>query len=189
MAFAYKFAMGERAMGEVKIPKLVKPFVAVLISQPSLLPRVYESLKEKLGDTDLSSRLIDFTFSDYYEPEMGQGLKRQFLGFRSLVAPDELPELKLFTNKLEKDFAEGDKRRVNLDPGYLALPSVVLASTKDFAHRLYLQKGIYGETTLLFRQGKFSHLPWTYPDYQSDFAHQFFFEMRKRYSTQLKTAI
>ena len=171
-------------MGEVKEPKPVKLFLGLLIAKLPLLPQIYEALEKELGPIELSSELIDFTYTNYYEPEMGAGLKRQFLSFRKLIAPDRLPEIKLFTNELERNFAEEGRRRVNLDPGYLTGANLVLATTKNFSHRLYLGKGIYGEVTLIFKGGKFEPLPWTYPDYRSNL--ELFHEIRKKYLAQLR---
>ena len=171
-------------MGEVKEPKPVKLFLGLLIAKLPLLPQIYEALEKELGPIELSGELIDFTYTNYYESEMGAGLKRQFLSFRKLIAPDRLPEIKLFTNGLEKNFAEEGRRRVNLDPGYLTAANLVLATTKNFSHRLYLGKGIYGEVTLIFKGGKFEPLPWTYPDYRSNL--DFFHEIRRKYLAQLR---
>lgn len=174
-------------MGEAKKPKLVKLFIGLLIAQPPLLPDLLGSLKEKFGALELTSPLLNFDFTTYYEPEMGAGLKRQFLGFQDLISPEKLPEIKLSTNALEKAWRVQGKRLFNLDPGYLTDAKIVLATTKDFSHRLYLGQGIYGEVTLLFTQGKFEPLPWTYPDYRSEQYRQFFYDLRRRYLAQLKT--
>jgi hypothetical protein len=175
-------------MGEVTKPKPVKLFVGILIARLPLLSQLCQSLEERFGAIELSSDVMNFNFTKYYEPEMGPGLKRQFVGFRDLVSPDDLPEIKLFTNSLEKKLAERGRRLVNLDPGYLTGAKVVLVTTKDFAHRLYLGCGIYGEVTMLFQRGRFTPLPWTYPDYRSESYHRFFRELRDRYMLQLKSA-
>jgi len=172
--------------GRFEAPKLVKVFVGLLTAQLFVLPQVYKLLEEKLGAIDLKSQLLDFNFTKYYEAEMGIELKRQFLGFRNFISPDELVEIKLFTGELEQSLAREGKRLVNLDPGYLTPAKIVLASTKDFSHRLYLGRGIYGEVTLLFRHKRFEPLPWTYPDYRTEAYQQFFHELRARYMAQLK---
>lgn len=164
----------------------MKLFVGLLTSQLALLLQVYRMLEEKLGSIAISSPVLDFDYTDYYEAEMGAGLKRQFLGFSNLVSPDKLVDIKLFTNDLEQTLAEEGKRRVNLDPGYLTAAKVVLVTTKDFAHRLYLGRGIYGEVTLLFRHRKFEPLPWAYPDYRSEAYQHFFQELRAGYMAQLR---
>lgn len=172
-------------MGQPRESGPVKLFVGVLVAEPALLGSVRARLVQELGPTDLASPLLAFDYTRYYEPEMGPNLKRQFWGFARLIAADALPDIKLFTNRVEAEFADEGRRRVNLDPGYLTSAKVVLVTTKDFAHRLYLGKGIYGEVTLMYRRGGFVPLPWTYPDYRSEAYHRFFIELRALYRQQL----
>ena len=172
-------------MGEVREPQPVKAFVGILTSRPPALAELRGSLEGQLGPVDSQSQLLDFDYTSYYKAEMGPHLKRMFLSFHRLVSPDALVDLKLFTNGLEQALAKDGRRTVNLDPGYLTAARVVLASTKDFAHRLYLGKGIYGEVTLTYQKNDFLPLPWTYPDYRSEAYRQFFRELRKVYMTQL----
>jgi hypothetical protein len=172
-------------MGKTREPQKVKIFVGLLIARLSPLPQVCRLLEEKLGTVDLSSQALDFNYTNYYEAEMGTGLKRVFLGFSDLVTPDKLVDIKLFTNGLEQTLSEGGKRLVNLDPGYLTAAKVVLATTKDYAHRLYLGSSIYGEVTLVFRKKQFQPLAWTYPDYRTEAYHEFFRQLRSKYMRQL----
>jgi Domain of unknown function (DUF4416) len=172
-------------MGEVRDAQPVKFFVGILTALPPALPELRRVLEEQLGPVDSESELLDFAYTDYYEPEMGSGLKRKFWGFGRLASPDALVELKLFTNRAEQTLAIDGKRTVNVDPGYLTAARVVLASTKDFAHRLYLGKGIYGEVTLVYQRKDLQSLPWTYTDYRSEAYLQYFRELRKIYMAQL----
>jgi hypothetical protein len=172
-------------MGEAREPQPVKFFVGILTALPSALTGLRGSLEERFGPVDGESEMMEFVYTDYYEPEMGSGLKRKFWSFGRLASPDELVELKLFTNHVEQAFAVDGKRTVNLDPGYVTGARVVLASTKDFSHRLYLGRGIYGEVTLLYQKKDFRALPWTYPDYQSEAYIRYFKELRKVYMAQL----
>ncbi len=172
-------------MGRVTRPQPVKVFAGMLTADPAALVALRGPLEERLGPVDLESPVLDFGYTDYYEPEMGPGLKRQFWGFAPLDDPEVLVDLKLYTNRLEEACSIAGKRTVNIDPGYLATARLVLASTKDFAHRLYLGKGIYGEVTLLYRRRGFEPLPWTYPDYRGEEYQQFFLELRRMYTGQL----
>jgi hypothetical protein len=106
--------------------------------------------------------------------------------FGRLVDPADLAAIKQQTNDLEWSLAQGEHRRVNIDPGYVSLGKLVLASTKDHGHRLYLGWGIYGEVTLTYQQGRFRPWPWTYPDYASDRYCTLFGEIRKRYKAQAR---
>lgn len=173
-------------MGKVREPDPVKLFVGILTSDPALLVPLRLRLEAVLGPVDLVGPLLDFDYTRYYEAEMGPALKRQFWSFAHLVAPDALPGAKLLTNDIEQEFAIEGKRRVNLDPGYLAEAKLVLATTKDYAHRLYLGHGIFGEVTLIYRRGEFVALPWTYPDYRSEEYLGFFLELRAVYRRQIR---
>jgi hypothetical protein len=112
---------------------------------------------------------------------MGSALKRRFISFAEKIDPSALAPIKRFTNELEARIAAGQgavARPINLDPGYLTLAKLVLASTKDHAHRIYLSQGIYAEVTLSFRRGQWRHHDWTYPDYRRDDYHAFFTQCR-----------
>lgn len=144
-------------------------------------------LEEVFGALDFTSEEIPFTFTDYYTPEMGEGLRRLFFTVSALWDPGRLAEVKLRTDGLEAGLAaSGGSRRVNLDPGMLSLGRLILASTKDNAQRIPLRDGIYAEITLLYRRGEWMPLPWTYPDYRSRAYHEVLTEIRARYKDQLE---
>ena len=134
------------------------------------------------GPIARESATFDFRETDYYESTMGPGLKKVFWAFERLVEPDRLADLKLQTNAWEEEYAElgrhEEARPLNLDPGYLDLGKLVLASTKDFCHRVYLQRGIYAEVTLYYRHGRWEHHPRTFADYRRPDYQQFFSECR-----------
>jgi Domain of unknown function (DUF4416) len=175
-------------MGEAREPQPVKFFVGILTAMPSALTGLRGSLEERFGPIDGESELLEFAYTDYYESEMGSGLKRKFWGFGRLGSPDALVDSKLFTNQVEQTLATDGKRTVNIDPGYLTAARVVLASTKDSAHRLYMGRGIYGEVTLMYQKKDFHALPWTYPDYRSQSYLRYFRELRKVYMVQLASS-
>jgi len=180
---------GEHRVGQARLPAPVKVFVGVIIAWPERAGQVEVKLVERLGPVELRSGVLDFGHSAYYQEEMGEGLKRYFLGFRDLVSPDHLVALKHYTNELEHNaFSEGGRRWANLDPGYLTAAKVVLATTKDYAHRLYVSSGIYEEVTLIYRDRRFEALPWTYPDYRSGDYDAFFHQLRATYMRQLTEA-
>ncbi len=167
----------------------MKLVVGLLAGDVDLLRRTRQLLKREYGPVDLESDFWPFDQTDYYEPEMGTQLKRWFLGFERLMRPDALPEVKLRTNDLEREIAEqcllADRPRpVNIDPGYLTLAQFVLATTKDRAHRVYLNLGIYAEVTLQYTGGAWQPWPWTYPDYRQPEYHAFFARVRERYREQ-----
>lgn len=141
-----------------------------------------DRLKRRFGCLDFESGPIDFSYTDYYQEEMGSGLKRRFISFRKLMAMEDLYRIKLSANRLEARFMVSGKRRVNIDPGYLDQARLVLATTKDYAHRIFLRKGIFAEITLSFRENSFSPNDWTYPDYRSKEYIDIFNQIRKLYA-------
>jgi len=158
----------------------VKLVVGLLSADRKLLEQAQSALAEGFGTVTVKSPEIPFSFTDYYEKEMGANLIRQWVGFHGLIESEQLSDFKTTTRSLEKRFlGPNGKRRVNLDPGTLSLHNFVLASTKGFAHRIYLRDGIYADLALLFQSGKFQPLPWTYPDYQTPVCQEFLMRCRK----------
>jgi hypothetical protein len=173
-------------MGEPRPFAAEKLVVGVLISELSLREELHALLQASLGPLDYVSPTLPFTHTSYYDAEMGTPILRYFLSFADLVDPQTLPRLKIDTGAVERRFRWEGGRRVNLDPGILSLSRFVLASTKDSAHRIPLQEGIFGEVTLLFRASRFHPLPWTYPDYRSEAYQQILLEIRRRLKAQTR---
>lgn len=174
-------------MGKPKEPLPVNLFMSLIFSEESFLFQALDALRQDYGEIDWMSEELPFDFTDYYAPEMGRSLFRRFISFASLVPRESLPEIKLNTNRLEGRLAtpEGG-RRVNIDPGYLGAAHIILATTKGYAHRPYLCKGIYADLTLIYRNRSFQPLEWTYPDYRQERTLQMFNQMRKRYLEKLR---
>ena len=154
-------------MGKVEKPLPVKLIASVFTARLELLEEVKVRLSQEFGPIDYESELLPFDHTTYYAAEFGEKLKRRFVAFAELVRPERLAEIKLLTNALEIELAVEGKRRINIDPGYVSHSKLVLATTKNHAHRIYLGQGIYAEVTLHFRGGTFQPWPWTYPDYAS----------------------
>jgi len=169
-------------MGVPTKPNPVKLFVGAISQKTACFEKTCAVLSKKFGPLDFKSALLDFNQTNYYENEMGKGLKRQFFSFKRLIAPEELIAIKLYTNALEKKFAfKNDKRTINLDPGYISLSKLVLATTKSFAHRIYMGRGIYEEITLIFQNGSFKPTIFTYPDYRTNEYIEIFNNLRQNY--------
>lgn len=168
-------------MAQPKSVSDVKLFTAVTFRDQTVYEKIQTILVEQFGEIDLASEIYDFNFTDYYTAEMGANLKKQFLGFQKLIHPESLVEIKLWTNEIEQKNSIDGRRQVNIDPGYITGANVVLATTKNYSHRIYLGKGIYGDVHLRFRKGKFEVSEWTYPDYQQPLAIDFFTQLRERY--------
>ena len=164
----------------------VKLIFSVFAALPDRIRHAIEELAGGYGNPDYVSPVLPFHYTDYYSPEMGGPLVRRFVSMESLIRPEQLPDIKLATNEMEAQSCDNGRRRINIDPGYLAKPHLILATGKGYTHRPYLRDGIYADLTLIYQKGRFHSLPWTYPDY-ADAAQQKFFEaIRSRYLAQLK---
>ena len=176
-------------MGTIKTPLRVKLISGLIFAGQHVLQQAMERLQVRLGPVDVYSEIFPFTHTDYYGQEMGEGLERVFVAFVRLIRPEQLPEVKILTNGLEAYLSpqkEGRKRRrINIDPGYIETSKLVLASTKNFSHRIYLGRGIYAEVTLQYRHNRFEPFPWTYPDYQTPQATSFLQRARQVYMKQV----
>ena len=164
-------------------PPPVKLFFALLAAPEAPLEDIERRLSAEFNPIDV--RLDDFefdSFSTYYGPEMGLGLRKRMIACEGTIGRDELQGIKMHTNRLEKHYArtETQGRTINIDPGYLDSSRVVLGTGKDHAHRIYLGKGIWAETTLLYRRRPpgFEPMPWTYRDYRRNETLAFFNEAR-----------
>ena len=170
-------------MGEVSLPEKVKLIAGLLAGDESLLAPTRAALERLLGAIEQVTVTWPFDTTDYYAEEMGPSIVRQFVSFREPFDMERLAEVKLATNDLELHLARSlpgcnGGRPVNIDPGYITLGSLVLATTKNRAHRIYLGKGIFAEVTLGFEGGKWCAWPWTYPDYASGWYDAFLTEVR-----------
>lgn len=170
-------------MGEESPVVPVTLFCGMIATDSDVMLQAKDRLIHWFGEIDLESEIFAFDFTDYYQKEMGANLVRKFFSFKSPIDPGRLADIKTHTNALEREFAASDglRRRVNLDPGYLDAAKLVLATTKDFAHRIYLGQGIYAEVTLNFRKNGCVYFDWTYPDYRSGRYTPFFLEVRRRH--------
>lgn len=171
-------------MGKRKKPRPVKLICGLIFKEKDSYLKAKESLRRHFGSIDYESKPLDFDYTDYYEKEFGTELKRAFVSFKKPILPSELSEIKIATNRIESRLSSDGLRLVNIDPGYLNLSKLILASTKDFSHRIYLKHGIYAETTLLYQDGKFKSLEWTYPDYKTPDYQEIFQDIRKLYAGQ-----
>ncbi|MDR2578164.1 MAG: DUF4416 family protein [Chitinispirillales bacterium] len=155
-------------MGEIKKTSTVKLFTAVMYRRDFDFQAAVNALTAVYGDIETSFGPVEFSWSNYYGDEMGEGLLKFYVVFKERIERTRLPSIKIHTNELEQQFlGTNGKRAVNIDPGYIAVDKLVLASTKDFYHRVYLGSGIFAEVTLHYRRGCYRHFSWTYPDYQS----------------------
>ena len=162
-----------------------KLIISVLTAHRDLLRPVAEELTDRFGPLDIVGPWWPFDFTAYYQKELGSPLMRRMLSFKPLWAQRALPEIKLETNMLELRHGSTGRRRINLDPGLVTAERLVLATGKNFSHRIYLGKRIYGDLTLIFHQGRFQTLPWTYPDYGEEKMLAYLQRVRNKYGRDL----
>jgi hypothetical protein len=155
-------------MGTVRVPPSVQFFASIICGDSAILSVVETELVKAMGPIDERTDMLPFLHSDYYCREMGDRLTRYLLLFQPLADRGALAATKEATNEIERVYAREGHRSVNIDPGYMALEQVVLATTKGFAHRIYLGRGIFADLTLVYENGTYRGLQWTYPDYANE---------------------
>jgi hypothetical protein len=167
----------------------VKLLTSLFAPDANLIGEGLTLLSERLGKADFISAVMPFAYTDYYREEMGASLVRRFASFEGLVSPEVLPDVKTFANDVEDHFSSQGKRRINIDPGYLSEYHLILATGKGYAHRPYLRSGVHADLTLIYRDGAFHSLDWTYPDYASDEVKAVLMKIREKYILQLKKGV
>lgn len=173
-------------MSTPKSPDPAKLVISLFMNAKEILDKVLPHLEAKFGALDIISPWFNFDYTDYYYQEMGSPLFRRVIVFKELIRQSDLAEIKISTNLLEKQWITNDKRSLNIDPGYLLLSRFILATGKDYSHRIYIGNGIYGDLTLIYKKGGFQPLEWSYPDYASTEMHDFLEKVRGKYSRDLK---
>lgn len=170
-------------MAAITTPRPVLLILAAFSRYPEAFAWTRRMVEQAWGPIALHSDLFDHRETSYYEATMGPDLKKMFFAFETLADPAELPQWKTQTNAWEAIYQQqarhAEPRPLNLDPGYLTEAKLMLASTKDRDHRIYLRDGIFAENTLYFTKGAWQPRPWTYPDYLRPDYHQFFGRCRE----------
>jgi hypothetical protein len=178
-------------MWNLQTPKPAKLIIGILAADEDYLKAAVEAIKANFGKTDFVSDVWPFDQTDYYRDETGENILRQFVSIEKLIDPGKLSKIKHKTNKLEQKLAKQSAydllRPVNLDPGIIEPSKLVLATTKNYSHRIYIGKKIYAEVTLIFDKGIWKPFEYTYPDYRQDCYHDFFSIVRTRLVEQLKS--
>jgi len=190
-------------------PVRAKLIAALMSTDECRIDEALSLLEPIFGFVERKSSVFPFIYSDYYRAEMGEGLLKTFCSFKKLIEPGQIVEVKLAAIECEKNLLNAPQsfqekrdqtspgrqstepqgplgRIVNIDPGYVNAAKLVLATTKDCSHRIYMSNGIYGDIELIYKCGSFSSLDWTYPDYRTSLAVDFFNEVRSSYLAQLK---
>lgn len=177
-------------MGEARAAEPARLIVGVLTAFPDAWTAARPRLEELFGRIDLEAGPIDFIFTDYYQEEMGAGLVRRFVSFERLIAQHDIAGIKHRTNALEVELARSEwpvRRPINLDPGYITLGKLVLATTKDQAHRIAIGPDMYAEVTLRYSGGRYVHNDWTYADYRTEEYHRYFAQVREALYAEMRS--
>ena len=178
-------------MWELHDPRPVKLIIGILAANEIALAAAVKTISKSFGVIDLTSDVWSFTQTDYYKDELGPNALRQFVSIDRLIDPGKLAQIKHDTNSLEQQLADSLKltlsRPVNLDPGFIEPSKLVLASTKNFSHRIYIGNKMFAEVTLMYEKGNWRHFEYTFPDYRQSCYHDFFTKVRNRLLEQLKT--
>lgn len=177
-------------MGIIRQHPPVMLFMAAFSHDQEIVRQGKKMVIDRFGPILLESDFFRFDeFTNYYSREMGEHLYKQLWAFEQLISPGELAPIKVETNRMEEQAVSANlphpplspgtpSRLLNLDPGYIDLGKLILASTKDHCHRIWLGEGIFAETTLIYTKKSWQSLPWTYPDYQSPAYQHFLSECR-----------
>ncbi len=115
---------------------------------------------------------------DYYAKEMSHPLARFFFVPQKLMSRDQMLLTKVESLEWERSWSIDGKRMVNIDVGMLSPENFILATTKNYSHRVYLGEDIFADLTYQFQKGKFHTFPWTYPDYLDQEKIDFLFQER-----------
>jgi hypothetical protein len=163
----------------------VKWIAAILFRKPALLEAALTELTQVLSAIDYRSPPLAFDFTDYYQSEMGASLQRILVSFSEPGPPDQLIRVKQFATTIEQQFSSRGKRAINIDPGYLDLFKVVLASYKARGNKIYLGEGVWADPTLYFHKGGFQVFPWSFPDFKTGCYDQSLLKIRELHKNAL----
>jgi hypothetical protein len=173
-------------MSHPHLPEKVRLIASLFSPDSGVIDRAIAQLSEIYGSVEWVSPEMFFDRTRYYAREMGWPLYRRFVSFEELISPETLVEVKLTTNVVENEYLVQGNRRINIDPGYISLERLVLATGKNYIHRVYLAKGIFADLTLVFKRGSFRPLEWTYRDYSAPEMIAVFNELRSAYMEKLR---
>ena len=177
-------------MSELSAPVNANLTISVMYKDESLLDEVKKIFESLYGSIDLASESYSFSnISPYYDPEMGEGISKIIFSFERTVDRSILADVKTECVRIENKYSENGSRTVNLDPGLISLENFILATGKNYSHRIYLKNGVFAEVTLMFgKKTLIKELPWTYRDYLYEPARSFLLEVREKYRSKIGRA-
>ena len=167
-------------------PDKVKLLISLFSPREDLIHEVISNLTDLFGPVDWMSPPLFFDRTRYYAREMGWPLHRRFISFHTHIPAEHLIPIKIKTNEIERGYLDGENRLINIDPGYVSAERLILATGKNYIHRIYLGKGIFADLTLIFKRGTFVPLEWTYPDYSDPKMIEIWNQLRERYMNEIR---
>lgn len=176
-------------MSRRKTPQPARLLISVMYREEKDFEHSLTRIAPRLGDVAQTSEPFPFDRTDYYEREMGAPLFRRFVLTRDAIPRDELASAKLAAEAIENECSAHGKRTVNIDPGLLADENFILATGKNYSHRIYLRDGVYADLTLVYERGEYRPLPWTYPDFASPEIRAFLTGLRREIRESRKPAL
>jgi hypothetical protein len=172
-------------MGAPQEPGPVQLVMGIIYGREEFLGEAQSRLAGEFGPIEITSPRFDFDVTDYYAPEMGPGLKRVFAGFKNLIDPGDIVDIKHAAIRIEEDMSREGKRKVNLDPGYMDFNKLILVSVKFLAQKIYLGKGVYADPTMYYDKG-WEVYDWAFPDFKSGRYNEFLSRVRRSYKAKMR---
>ena len=172
-------------MAEIQEAPPAKIVIGIMYTNDHLLALTLYTLVQQFGPIEINGPTIPFTFTTYYEEEMGKDIQKTYISFAKKIPQESLPSIKHFTNTLEQKYTIAGKRKINIDPGYLAQHQLVLASAKEHPYRIYLSCGIYGQIILIYTKQGWQTLEKTFKDYQQKEVQEFLTTVRENLNKSL----
>ncbi len=163
------------------VPPPAKLVASLIYRDEARFSEACRLFAERLGSVERVSDPFPFDFTEYYAREMGAPLARRFVVAAEPIARDALARVKEAAEGIENALAVEGRRTVNVDPGLLTEENFVLATGKNYSHRVYIRDGVFADLTLVYERGGYRALPWTYPDYASDAVRGFLADVRRAY--------
>lgn len=154
-------------MSRRRTPPAAGLLISVIYRDEEVLEKALGEISRRIGRIGYASGPFPFDRTEYYAGEMGGPLYRRFFLAADPAAREELVRAKVAAESIEDSFRDGGNRTVNIDPGLLTDENFVLATGKNYSHRIYLGDGVFADLSLVFEKGEYRALPWTYPDFAS----------------------
>jgi hypothetical protein len=169
------------------VPLPGKLLISVIYREEGVFREAAARIVGLFGEAERTSEAFPFDRTEYYTREMGAPLSRRFIVTAGEYPRDSLADAKIAAEKVEGEFSTDGRRAVNVDPGLLTDENFLLATGKNYSHRIYLRDGVFADLTLVFRGGEYRPLSWTYPDCASDAIRAFLGEVRADWRNVRKT--